>query len=191
MGKLVFGAGNWPSWLQWTSSPAVGTLVRVYSLHCWNPETGTVSLLVCKADPNPGWLYSTSLTVIGALKGRACSLFSQLRDLTVGNVCMPAYWVIFQLPEQESFWRGTSTSWGCSWCGEAGTTLKGDLPRQAGWVGQSWRINQCKLKMLELTPTSIQLSRLGEHRKIVYQLFFPPRVMCRSLPLWHCPKISQ
>ena len=76
-------------------------------------------------------------------------------------------------PGQESLWNGTGLLGLPGGCGGAGAGLEGCLPTWVGWVGwvcrgtlgfdtQCW---QGKWRMLELAPTNIKLSRLGEDKK--------------------------
>lgn len=45
-----------------------------------------MDMLVKQISPQPGYLQLATMTVLGALKGKPCSLHSQLKDLSVGTV---------------------------------------------------------------------------------------------------------
>lgn len=110
VGVLVGGTGPQPSWLQWLTSPVksvptAGTLGKVVT---WALKL--MGSLMCTA-----WLLLATVTAVGTLKQRACSLCSQLRYPTSGNVRALVSGAILPapFPGQESLWRIASPSQGC------------------------------------------------------------------------------
>lgn len=108
------------------------------------PVASTVGSLVSRIKTQPACLQLACATGAGAVKGRACSLHSQIRGLAAGHMGVSILWhYLLHSARQESLWSGTSPVWDCLSVVVGQDLLGSDScgHRQVGWGGSA---RQCQ-----------------------------------------------